>query len=101
MNSFPSSIMVKSAPKQVSSTLSKPKRRREVTILPVISDPAGMPCVSPKEARTAGAVWAITIFEGSEMAAFTSFMCSFSFIAPVWQERVHCPQYAQKAEFSV
>ena len=53
MSSVPSSMMVRSAPKSVSNTLSKPRRRSAAAILPVTLVPMGRPNSSPKAARTA------------------------------------------------
>ena len=50
MNSVASSIMVISAPKSVSKTLSKPRRRRAATILPSTLVPMGRPNSSPRAA---------------------------------------------------
>ena len=55
-NSDASSIIVKSAPKSVSNTLSNPNFLNDATILPVTDVPAGNPNSSPNAALTAGAV---------------------------------------------
>ena len=71
-SSLPSSMMVRSAEKLVSNTLSKPSIRRAVTILPVTTAPASMPNSSPRPTRTEGATWTMTCLEESWMAAVTS-----------------------------
>ena len=65
ISSLPSSIMVRSAVKSVSKTLSKPSILSAVTIFPVTRLPAGMPNSSPMAARTAGAVCTTTCLVGS------------------------------------
>ena len=63
-SSLPSSMMVRSAVKSVSKTLSKPSRLRPATIFPVTRLPAGIPNSSPIAARTAGAVCTTTCLVG-------------------------------------
>ena len=92
MNSLASSMMVRSAAKSVSKTLSKPRRRAAATILPCTFVPIGMPKHSPRVTRTEGAVWTMTCFEGSRIAAQTFSVSSFSARAPVGHTTMHCPQ---------
>ena len=92
-NSEASSIIVRSAPKSVSNTLSKPRPRNAATILPVTSVPGSSPNSSPSAALTEGAVWTMTVFSGSPKALTTSHVASFSTKAPVGQTAAHCPQY--------
>ena len=95
INSVASSIMVISAPKSVSKTLSKPRRRRAATILPSTLVPMGISKHSPRVARIDGAVWTMTIFSGSLMASRTFWHSSFSCSAPVGQATMHWPQLTQ------
>ena len=66
-------MMVRSAEKSVSNTLSKPRRRRPATSLPVTGSPGLKPYSWPMATRTAGAVCTITVFVGSLIAFQTSF----------------------------
>ena len=59
-NSVPSSIIVKSAEKLVSNTISKPISRRAVLILPIEFSPGLRLNISPIATRTAGAICATT-----------------------------------------
>ena len=77
-SSWASSIMVRSAPKTVSKTLLKPILLRAATIFPSTLVPIGRPKASPRPTRTAGAVWTMTVFSGSERAAQTASVESFS-----------------------
>ncbi len=90
-SSVPSSMIVRSAVKFVSNTLSNPIWRSAVTIFPVTSVPAGMPKHSPSAARMAGAVCTSTVFFGSSIAAQTLSISSASLIAPTGQTAAHCP----------
>lgn len=63
-SSVPSSKIVRSAPKSVSNTLSKPRRRSAAASLPVTAVPIGIPNSSPSDARTAGAGCTMTTFSG-------------------------------------
>ena len=94
-SSVPSSIMVRSAAKSTSNTLSAPRRRIADTILPVQRVPMGRPNSSPMATRTAGAVWNTTYLSGSLSAAHTSLVASFSVSAPVGQAAMHWPQLMQ------
>ena len=55
INSVPSSIIVKSALKFVSNTLSKPNLFKAECILPLVTVPGSMPNSSPMATLTAGA----------------------------------------------
>ena len=88
-------MMVRSAAKSVSNTLSKPRRCSAVAILPVTSEPIGMPNSSPSAARTAGAGCTTTNLSGSPSAAHTLSVSSFSVSAPVGQASMHWPQLTQ------
>ncbi len=87
--------MVKSAAKSVSKTLSKPRILKAATILPVPRVPGSIPNSSAIETLTAGAVCTTTCLVGSESAAQTSAVSSFSVIAPVGHTKAHCPQFTQ------
>ena len=87
-----SSIIVKSAAKSVSNTLSKPNFLNAATILPVTDVPGTNPNSSPNAALTAGAVWTITVFVGSANFDRTSHVASLSTNAPVGHTATHCPQ---------
>ena len=91
-SSVPSSIIVRSAAKSVSNTLSKPRVRNAETILPVTRVPGSIPNSSPRAARTAGAVCTITVFVGSERALITFPVSSNGVRAPVGHTATHCPQ---------
>ena len=56
INSFASSMIVKSAPVFVSNTLSKPNLFNAVVIFPLTFVPIGYPNSSPNPTLTAGAV---------------------------------------------
>ena len=94
-NSVPSSMMVKSAALSTSKTLSKPRRRRAVTILPSTLVPMGMPKHSPSVTRTEGAGPTTTCLVGSLRASHTLGVSSFSWRAPVGQATMHWPQETQ------
>ena len=89
ISSLASSMMVRSAAKSVSNTLSKPSLRSAATILPSQGEPIGRPNSSPIAARTAGAVWTSTTLSGSDSASNTSAVLSFSRSAPVGQTLMH------------
>ena len=78
MSSVPSSMMVRSAVKLVSKTLSKPMRRSAVFISKVTGVPGSRPKSSPIAERGAGAVWITTCVSGSSMACHTSSVSSFA-----------------------
>ena len=82
-------MIVRSAAKLVSNTLSKPSVLRALTILPVTRVPGGRPKHSPRAPRIAGAVWTTTCFVGSSMAAHTLSIAFRSPIAPTGQTAVH------------
>ena len=84
--------MVRSAPKSVSNTLSKPSRLSAVAILPVTDVPMGIPNSSPSAARTAGAGCTTTYLFGSLSASQTLAVSSFSVSAPHGQTFMHWPQ---------
>ena len=88
-------MIVRSAPKFVSKTRSKPRRFKAATICPVTMAPGGRWNSSPKETRTAGATCTMTCFFGSCRASRTRCVSSFSVIAPVGQTRLHWPQRMQ------
>ena len=67
-------MMVRSAAKSVSKTLSNPSMRRAVTIFPVLMEPGSSPNASPIATRTAGAVCTTTVFVGSLSARQTSYL---------------------------
>ena len=94
-NSVPSSRMVKSAAVSTSNTLSKPRRRRAVTILPSTLVPMGRPKHSPRVTRMEGAGPTTTCLAGSFRAASTRAVSSFSERAPVGQATMHWPQETQ------
>ncbi len=94
-SSLPSSIIVRSAVKSVSNTLSKPRRLRPATIFLVTRLPAGIPNSSPIAARTAGAVCTTTNLSGSLIASQTRSIWLFSRSAPTGQMLIHCPQATQ------
>ena len=64
-------MIVRSAEKSVSNTLSKPSMRSAATSLPVTGSPGLKPNSWPIATRTAGAVWTTTVFFGSWIAAMT------------------------------
>ena len=99
-SSVASSMMVRSAPKSVSNTLSKPRRLRAWVILPVTRVPIGMPNSSPSATRTAGAGCTTTNFSGSESASQTLSVSSFSRSAPTGQATTHWPQLMQSVSLS-
>jgi len=78
MSSVPSSMMVRSAVKLVSKTLSKPARRKAVFISKVTGVPGSRPKSSPMAARGAGAVWMTTCLSGSSIAAHTASVSSLA-----------------------
>ena len=95
-SSVPSSMMVRSAPKSVSKTLSKPSRRSAAASLPVTRVPMGMPNSSPSATRTAGAGCTTTCLVGiapgrPKPPRVLSFSCS----APTGQAMMHWPQLMQ------
>ncbi len=92
---MPSSMMVRSAVKLVSNTLSKPARRRAVFISKVTPVPGSRPKHSPMAERGAGAVWMTTCLPGSSIAAQTWSVSSLAYRAPVGQRLMHCPQLMQ------
>jgi len=91
-SSVPSSMIVRSAAKLVSNTLSKPQRRRAVLSSKVTAVPGASPKHSPIAARGLGAVWMTTCLSGSSMAAQTSSVESLARSAPVGQRLMHWPQ---------
>ena len=91
-NSRPSSITVISAPKEVSYTRSKPIRRSEATICPLVVSPGWKPNASPTATRTAGAMDATTSLVLSCSASQTASICDFGVSAPTGQTFTHCPQ---------
>ena len=95
MSSCASSMMVMSAPKLVSNTLSKPSRRREAAIFPSTSVPMGRPKHSPSAARTAGAVCAMTTLSGSLSASHTFSEWVLLAQRAVGQTLTHWPQPTQ------
>ena len=95
MSSLPSSIMVRSAVKLVSNTLSKPSIRRAVVIWPVTMAPGSKPNSSPRATRTEGATWTMTCLELSWMARHTGAVESSSTMAPTGQAREHWPHSTQ------
>ena len=95
ISSFASSIMVRSAPKSVSKTFAKPRRRSAAAIFPVTLVPIGRPNSSPSAARTAGAGCTTTCLVPSANASQTSAITSFSVSAPTGQAVMHCPQLMQ------
>ncbi len=88
-------MMVRSAVKLVSNTLSKPARRRAVFISKVTPWPGSRPKHSPMAERGAGAVWMTTCLVGSSMAAQTASVSSLAYSAPVGQRLMHWPQLMQ------
>ena len=94
-SSVPSSMIVRSAVKLVSKTLSNPHCRRAVFSSNVSAVPGGRPKHSPMAARGLGAVWITTCFFGSSMAAQTSSVGSLARRAPVGQRLMHWPQLMQ------
>ena len=100
-NSVPSSRMVKSAAVSTSNTLSKPRRRRAVTILPSTLVPMGRPKHSPRVTRMEGAGPTTTCLWESFGQPHTLAVSSFSERAPVGQATMHWPQETQShASFS-
>ena len=97
MSSVPSSMIVRSAVKLVSNTLSKPARRRAVFISNVTGVPGSRPNSSPMAERGAGAVWMTTCVSGSSMAAHTASVSSLAYRAPTGQRLTHWPQLMQTA----
>ena len=95
ISSVPSSMIVRSAVKLVSKTLSNPQRRRAVFISQVMGMPGSRPNSSPMLARGLGAVCMMTCLVGSSMAAQTSSVGSFARSAPVGQRLMHWPQLMQ------
>ena len=67
-------MIVRSAAKSVSNTLSKPSMRSAATIFPVLMEPGSSPKDSPMATRTAGAVWTTTVFPGSFSARQTGYL---------------------------
>ncbi len=65
-------MIVRSAVKEVSNTLSKPARRRAATIWPSMSVPGLMPNSSAIDTDTAGACWTTTVLPGSASTRSTS-----------------------------
>ena len=100
-SSVASSMMVRSAPKSVSNTLSKPRRRSACVILPVTRVPMGRPNSSPSATRTAGAGCTTTNFSGSESASQTLSVSSRSRSAPTGQALMHWPQNTQSVSSMV
>ncbi len=94
-SSVPSSIMVRSAAKSVSKTLSKPRRLRPSTSSPTKGVPGSRPNSSPMVVRIAGATCTTTCLSGSARARHTLAVLSFSDKAPVGQTSTHWPQRAQ------
>ena len=88
-------MIVRSAVKLVSNTLSKPHSFSAVFIWKVIGVPGARPKHSPMPARGLGAVWMTTCFFGSSMARQTSSDASLACSAPVGQRLMHCPQLMQ------
>ncbi len=72
MSSLPSSMMVRSAVKEVSNTRLKPTRRRAATIWPSMSVPGLNPNSSAMDTETAGACCTTTVLPGSASTRMTS-----------------------------
>ena len=89
ISSVPSSIIVRSAAKFVSNTLSNPILLTAVFNSPVNDFPGSCPNISPIAARGEGAVCIITCFVGSSMASHISSDGSFASNAPVGQRFIH------------
>ena len=94
-----SSMIVRSAAKSVSKTLSNPNFLRAATIFPVTFVPGGISNSSPSAALTAGAVCTITFFLEWANAERTSHVASLSTNAPVGHTATHCPQYVHTESF--
>ena len=82
-------MMVRSADQLVSKTLSKPRRRRALTIWPVAMSPGLPPKGSLMATRTEGAVCTMTIFSGSRRACQARSVSLFMVMAPVGQTLRH------------
>ena len=93
-NSFASSIIVRSAAKFVSNTLSNPSLLKAVTIFPSTLVPTSIPNISPRATLTAGATCTITCLS-DERALQTSGIFDFSVRAPVGHTDRHWPQKVQ------
>ena len=94
-NSVASSTTVRSAPKAVSYTASKPSMRRAAAMRPVVMVPAERPKRSPRATRTAGATWATTLAPGSSISFQTASTCERGTMAAVGQMAAHWPQFTQ------
>ena len=93
-------MMVRSAVKLVSKTLSNPQRRSAVFNSNVKACPGSRPKHSPIAARGLGAVWMITCFSGLSIACQTSSVGSLALSAPVGQRLMHWPQLMQTTSAS-
>ena len=93
-------MIVRSAVKLVSNTLSKPHSRSAVFISKVSGVPGSRPKHSPMPARGLGAVWMTTCLVGSSIAAQTSSVGSLARSAPVGQRLMHWPQLMQTTSAS-
>ena len=94
-NSWASSMIVRSAPKSVSKTRSKPSRRSAVIIWPVAGVPGASPKPSPMAARIDGAVCTTTCISGLAIASQTGPAERFSRNAAVGQTLMHWPHWMQ------
>ena len=94
-NSLDSSITVRSAPKLVSYTSSKPIRRRAATRRPSTFSPFLMPNLSPIATLTAGAICTTTRTFLSLSARHTGSTFCLIVIAPVGHTARHCPHPTQ------
>ena len=101
INSFASSIIVKSAPVFVSNTLLNPNFLSDVTIFPVTFVPIFIPNSSPSAALTAGAVCTTTNVSSSFSFSHTKSVLSFSRSAPTGHAVIHCPQNVQLTSFKL
>ncbi len=90
-----SSIIVRSALKEVSNTLSNPILLRAAVITSAASIPGFIPNSSAMVTEMLGACCTTTVFVGSFRASMTFWMLDFSVSAPVGQTLMHWPQLMQ------
>ena len=95
-SSLASSMMVRSAEKEVSKTALKPILRMAAVITPLTSVPGGRPNSSASDTEMDGACWTTTYLSLSARASMTGWMSSFSVRAPVGQTLMHWPQLMQE-----
>lgn len=90
-------MMVRSAAKSVSNTLSKPTACRAAAKRPGVASSRESPTPSPQAARTAGATCTTVSTVGSRMASMMRLTSSRAVRAPVGQWVMHWPHSAQPA----